>query len=179
MPDLFSFHARICQTAGGFLIHQDKVLLVHHKKLGIWLAPGGHLEAGELPHEAAEREVFEETNIHVEAISPVPLIESDVSQYIPVPFVTNLHWISQENYEARIASDQPTKPHQTSLWPRGCEQHFGMMFLVKPTSELIAKHDPNESLGIGWFSLTDLDNVQTTEAIKAEIRLAFSLTSST
>jgi 8-oxo-dGTP pyrophosphatase MutT (NUDIX family) len=38
-------------------------LLVHHNMLERWLQPGGHLEAGELPFEAARREVLEETGI--------------------------------------------------------------------------------------------------------------------
>lgn len=36
---------------------------------GGWFIPGGHLEAGERPHEAAAREVFEETGITVDAAS--------------------------------------------------------------------------------------------------------------
>jgi 8-oxo-dGTP pyrophosphatase MutT (NUDIX family) len=56
-----------CLTAAGCLIHEDKVLLVKHKKLGLWLNPGGHIDPGELPHEAAEREFYEETGVFVEA----------------------------------------------------------------------------------------------------------------
>jgi ADP-ribose pyrophosphatase YjhB (NUDIX family) len=42
-----------------------KTLLLMHKKLGVWLPPGGHVEENELPHEAALREVFEETGLRV------------------------------------------------------------------------------------------------------------------
>jgi 8-oxo-dGTP pyrophosphatase MutT (NUDIX family) len=41
----------------------DKVLLIHHKRLGIWLPPGGELAEGETPLEAAARELFEETGL--------------------------------------------------------------------------------------------------------------------
>ena len=74
MTDLLSAAARICVTAGGFLIQDHKVLLVKHKKLGFWLAPGGHLEPDELPHQAAEREVFEETQVQVQAEAVVPAV---------------------------------------------------------------------------------------------------------
>jgi 8-oxo-dGTP pyrophosphatase MutT (NUDIX family) len=38
-------------------------LLVHHNMLNRWLQPGGHLESGEFPYQAARREVREETGI--------------------------------------------------------------------------------------------------------------------
>lgn len=41
----------------------DRVLLHRHKRLGIWLQPGGHLEPGEAPWDAALRETFEETGV--------------------------------------------------------------------------------------------------------------------
>jgi len=175
MIDLRTLKAHTCMVAGGVLIHQDKILLVHHKKLGIWLAPGGHLEAGELPHEAAEREVFEETNIHVKAIDPHQLIESDVNQYVPNPIYSSIHWVSQENYNARMASSDSQQLHCTQVWPNGCEQHYCQSYLMQPMGDIIAKHDPNESFGIGWFGLEDLPNLETNEDIKAEIRLAFSI----
>jgi 8-oxo-dGTP pyrophosphatase MutT (NUDIX family) len=175
MIDLLSFNARICVTAGGFLVHQNRILLVKHKKLGIWLAPGGHLENDEQPHQTAEREVFEETNIHVEAVSAVPLTQSDHSQYLPVPLAVNLHWISQENYQARINSPDPTQPHSTPLWPKGCEQHLGYIYLVKPVGGLGIKHDPNESDGIDWFTPEQLDSLETKDDLKSEMKLAFRL----
>jgi 8-oxo-dGTP pyrophosphatase MutT (NUDIX family) len=40
-----------------------RVLLHRHKRLGIWLQPGGHLEPGESPPQAAVRETREETGV--------------------------------------------------------------------------------------------------------------------
>jgi 8-oxo-dGTP diphosphatase len=42
---------------------RDKVLVIHHKRLGVWLPPGGELHDGETPLEAATRELFEETGL--------------------------------------------------------------------------------------------------------------------
>jgi 8-oxo-dGTP pyrophosphatase MutT (NUDIX family) len=41
------------------------VVLHLHKRLGIWIQPGGHLEPGEDPWEAALRESVEETGLAV------------------------------------------------------------------------------------------------------------------
>ena len=41
----------------------DRVLLIRHKRLGKWLPPGGELEPGETPLEAAIRELREETGL--------------------------------------------------------------------------------------------------------------------
>jgi ADP-ribose pyrophosphatase YjhB (NUDIX family) len=42
---------------------EDRVLLVHHNKIGLWLYPGGHVDPNEAPAEAAVREVVEETGV--------------------------------------------------------------------------------------------------------------------
>jgi ADP-ribose pyrophosphatase YjhB (NUDIX family) len=50
-------------TVATFVVHRGRVLLLFHSKLGLWLPPGGHVEHGELPDEAAVREVLEETGV--------------------------------------------------------------------------------------------------------------------
>ncbi len=55
-----------CATA--FVVWRGCVLLHHHPKLRRWLPPGGHVELGELPDDAAVREVREESGIDVELV---------------------------------------------------------------------------------------------------------------
>jgi 8-oxo-dGTP pyrophosphatase MutT (NUDIX family) len=50
-------------SVGVFPRRGDRVLLIQHARLGKWLPPGGELEAGETPLEAAARELREETGL--------------------------------------------------------------------------------------------------------------------
>ena len=52
-------------TVAVFVIWQGCVLLHPHRKLGLWLPPGGHIDANELPDEAAVREVLEESGVRI------------------------------------------------------------------------------------------------------------------
>lgn len=57
-------------VATGYVVHEGRTLLLLHKKLGLWLPPGGHIDEGELPEEAVLREIREETGLEVELVSP-------------------------------------------------------------------------------------------------------------
>lgn len=171
MANLQAFPAKICQTVAGFLIHDQKILLIKHKKLGIWLAPGGHIEDDELPHRAAEREVWEETGIKVKAIGfwkTVP--KATTSEELPNPALTNLHWVSEENYQNRLVSNRPNERVKTKLWPKGCEQHVCFLYFVQPTDGLEFRQNLEETDGIGWFDAAALDQLETTDDLKREAK---------
>src|SRR5438128_1601492 len=55
-------------TVAVFVVHEARVLLHFHRKLGMWLPPGGHIEDDELPDDAAGREVLEETGLRVRLV---------------------------------------------------------------------------------------------------------------
>ncbi|MFA6161464.1 MAG: NUDIX domain-containing protein [Patescibacteria group bacterium] len=40
-----------------------QVFIVHHKKSGLWLSPGGHIDKGETPYQAVNRETAEELGV--------------------------------------------------------------------------------------------------------------------
>ena len=55
-------------TVAVFVVHEGAVLLHWHRRLQRWLPPGGHIDPGELPDEAAVRETREETGLAVELL---------------------------------------------------------------------------------------------------------------
>lgn len=172
MVDLQQFHAKICLTSSAWLLHEEKVLLVHHKKLDMWLAPGGHVEEQELPHQAAEREFWEETGIRVRAIQNADFIESQTTEFLPSPFVSNLHWVCKENYWLRQGMGKPESVPEG--WrKRGCEQHLVFGFLVYPIKGVEFRQNTEETLGIGWFSEGEVDQLKTSDDVKHEARFVF------
>lgn len=140
-----------------------------HKKLGIWLAPGGHLEENELPHVGAEREFWEETGIRVRAVSSHPLLEgTENSSYYPVPFAVNVHWISKEIYQRRLRSEHPEERVTDEVWKLGCEKHLSFVYLVEAEGDVEFAQNVEETDGIGWFRQKDLKDLETIEEIRRE-----------
>ena len=66
-------------TASAIVVSDDgqRVLLHRHKRLGLWLQPGGHIDPGEAPWEAARREAAEESGLPASLASP-ELLHVDV-----------------------------------------------------------------------------------------------------
>jgi 8-oxo-dGTP pyrophosphatase MutT (NUDIX family) len=68
MPHPFSERADPMHvTASAIVLGPEGVLLHFHKKLHLWLQPGGHIEENEEPWDAAQREVLEETGLRATA----------------------------------------------------------------------------------------------------------------
>lgn len=52
-------------TGSAIVVGPRGVVLLKHKRLGMWLQPGGHVDPGETPWEGALREATEETGLAV------------------------------------------------------------------------------------------------------------------
>jgi ADP-ribose pyrophosphatase YjhB (NUDIX family) len=57
------------QSVAGILFNPERtaVLLIKRRDVPVWVLPGGGLEPGELPQEAIQREILEETGLTVKA----------------------------------------------------------------------------------------------------------------
>jgi 8-oxo-dGTP pyrophosphatase MutT (NUDIX family) len=66
-------------TGSGFVVHQNKILLIFHKQFQIFLQPGGHYEEDESLEACARREVREETGLEV-----IPHIWHEKNNNIPL-----------------------------------------------------------------------------------------------
>lgn len=64
---------------GAFVLRYGAVLLVKRGRppgVGLWAIPGGRLEFGESLRAAAEREIFEETQVRIRAGEPIYCFEA-------------------------------------------------------------------------------------------------------
>lgn len=78
-------------TASVFIVFDNKILLHEHKKSGLILQPGGHIEENESPSEAALREVKEETGLDVKLYSSKKLKDFDCSIELNYGEHMNMH----------------------------------------------------------------------------------------
>lgn len=111
-------------TASALVINaeNDHMILMHHRKLGIWVQPGGHADGESDVLAVALKEALEETGI--EKISP---LSADI-------FDVDIHWIP-------AGKTNPPVEH----W------HYDIRFILQaaPGSKIIKN---NESLDVQWMS---------------------------
>jgi 8-oxo-dGTP pyrophosphatase MutT (NUDIX family) len=84
LDDPFSESADPVHVTGSALVVGPRGVLLHrHKRLGIWLQPGGHVDPGETPWAAALREAGEETGLDVRFAGPT-LAPDDMPELVHV-----------------------------------------------------------------------------------------------
>jgi len=129
-----------------FVVWRDRVLLHKHRKLGLWLPPGGHVERNEVPDDAAVREVLEETGVAVRLIGRPPIDA-------PGP-------------------RQLTRPRGVQLEDIGPgHQHVDLVYLARPTEPYDGLLRTGEE-GLGWYDLAGATALGLTAEMSAWVSLA-------
>jgi ADP-ribose pyrophosphatase YjhB (NUDIX family) len=126
-------------TASGFVLQDNRILLVNHRKHRVWIYPGGHVNPNETPDEACLREIFEETGVRCRIVSPSDetLGEPDVVEVLHVPWMVLCERIP------------------AGAEPEHC--HIDFAYVCEPLSGEGAylTEDTRETEGIGWFTLEE------------------------
>ena len=88
-------HEKIDFTVAIFVVHEGRVLLVHHRKLDKWLPLGGHIELDEDPEQAALREAREESGFEVELLGERPPTTEAGTRALVAPRFLDIHRINE------------------------------------------------------------------------------------
>ncbi len=118
-----------------------KVVLVHHKKLGTWMQPGGHIESHENPIQAAIREVQEETGLDISSLLAPRENVDEYAFLIPTP-----RYVMEQSIPAH--GEQPA------------HFHIDLEYVVE-IPEQVLQHQDAEAHDIGWFTWEEVQTLKT------------------
>jgi 8-oxo-dGTP pyrophosphatase MutT (NUDIX family) len=137
-------HEKIDFTVAIFVVHDAKILVIHHRKLGKWLPLGGHIELDEDPEIAALREAKEESGLDVELIGERPPTTSPGTRALIAPRFLDIHRISDTH------------------------EHIGLIYWARPKNSTDVKLATAEHHDIRWCSRDDLEKLSPpmTDAVK-------------
>ena len=86
-------------VVAGYIYHKNKVLLIHHKKLDLFLPVVGHIKENETPNEALLIEINEEIGIEVEILKNNNFSgNGNVKKNLEIPFNVNVHSVGDHNH---------------------------------------------------------------------------------
>lgn len=143
-------------TASAFVVRTDtnepQLLLHMHKKLGVLLQPGGHIELHETPWQAITHELMEETGYgltQLKVLQPkLRISHIDKAVLHPQPIVHNTH-----NFDAD-----------------GEHKHIDISYAFITNSLPINQPGEGESSMLRWVTLDDLRSLRSPEEIYENVR---------
>ncbi|MBI3564572.1 MAG: NUDIX domain-containing protein [Elusimicrobia bacterium] len=143
---------RYCFVATAYVVRDGKTLLLKHKKLGLWLPPGGHIDDGETPDQAALREVREETGLAADFVVPTR---------------------GPDPADGRVEFLHPPQHVQVEEIP-GHNHHIDFIYYLRARPGAVRPGD-GESAEWRWHGPEDLDGGHLSEEVRATARLAIAL----
>jgi len=127
-------HELIDFTVVAFIVFRNKVLMIHHKQLNMWLPIGGHIELSEDPEQALFREIKEETGLEktdVEITGKKAPMEVRGKKHLFPPEYLDIHPIKDSH------------------------RHIGMIYFVQAKTDNI-RLAGTEHHDIRWLTKNDL-----------------------
>jgi len=146
-------HEKIDFTVAVFVVHDAKVLLIHHRKLDKWLPLGGHIELDEDPDQAALREAREESGFEVELLGERPPTTSPGTRALITPRFMDIHRIS-ETHE-HIGLIYWARPKSGALTLASAEHHDIRWCAVQELETL----QPSMSDAVKWYCLQAIEEI--------------------
>jgi 8-oxo-dGTP pyrophosphatase MutT (NUDIX family) len=128
-------HEKIDFTVAIFVVHDSKVLLIHHRKLDNWLPLGGHIELDEDPEQAALREAKEESGLDVELLGERPPTTGAGTRALIAPRFLDIHRITDTH------------------------EHIGMIYWARSKNGML-RLSAEEHNDIRWCSADEREKLQ-------------------
>ena len=131
-------------TASAVIIHKNKVLLLFHHKLHLWLPPAGHIELHESPMESLYREIEEETGLTKEHLTLITPFKDNLSiehepesnTLLPMPFNLNIHTVNE-----------------------GGHRHIDFSYILVSDTDEVRK-EPGGAEKLEWFTLEEIKRLE-------------------
>jgi len=143
---------RYCFVATAYVVRGGKTLLLKNKKLGLWLPPGGHIDEGETPDQAARREAREETGLEADFLSAPRGPDPAGGRVEPLPLPQHV---------------------QVEEIP-GHNHHIDFIYFLRAGEGEVRPGD-GESLVWRWHSAEELGEPHVSEEVRAAGRAALAL----
>jgi len=137
-----------CIVGGCVVMHNGRMLMLKHRKLGVWLYPGGHLEQNETPIDTALRETAEETGLKVRIVDVSKgnkILSDGFAKETPTPLAVMLERVPYKN-----------RMHL----------HFDLVYLAVPKNSSRVKIMKQEAEGFRWLTRRELSRIKTYENVR-------------
>lgn len=115
-----------------------RLLMINHKKLGVWLPPGGKVDNNETPDEAAVRECLEETGVKIKLLGNKPSIKEGLITPLGI---------------------------QCNQIEKGIRDHIDIIYAATPIENAEINFSEREAYGCKWFSQEEIKKLKTFDSV--------------